>query len=232
MNITYMDIGKLPSKEITKRNKKAWDALDVVSMQLDANLVRCQKYLFPDPKGLGGQKKKLLYIGFGEGQNLTYLVKEGFDVYGTEISKTRLREATRKLKGRGLKASLELVDSSYLPFEDNFFDVIVAWQSLYYNNEQTLKESLIEIKRVLMPGGQFLSSMISPKQKRLCHKKIAASVYRPARQTGQQNCVIFCFKDKAQIRKMYRLFKNIRIGFYGSDLLRGQNFHYVIHCNK
>jgi len=214
-------------KNITKSNKSAWENLKIVDMNLDVNLVRCQKYLFPKSRG-----KRLLYIGFGEGQNLVYLAKEGFACYGTEVSKRRLEATKKKLKKESLHADLRLVSGSVLPFDNEFFDIVIAWQSLYYNNRETLTESLDEIFRILKPGGQFLSSMVNPKQKSLCDKKIAPSVYHPSKKSGQSDCVVFCFKNERQIQSMYKKFKKIQIGFYSSYLFKNHNFHYVIYCEK
>lgn len=196
-------------------------------MHIDNQLVVCQRRLFPK-----SQDRKLLYIGFGEGQNLIYLAEQGFECYGTEISKRRLLFTKKALKQKRLKADLRLVESNVLPFTDNFFDIVVAWQSLYYNTPATLHESLSEIERVLKPRGQFLSSMVSPKQKLLCHKKIAPLTYHPSSRTSQENCTLICLDNKKQIRQFYRRFKNIKIGYYSSELFRGPNFHWVIYCEK
>lgn len=214
-------------KEALKSAQAVWNKLQIVSMNLDVNLVRLQQYLFPKGRG-----KKLLYIGFGEGQNLVYLAKQGFDVYGTELAETRIKETKKRLKKENLKAHLYLVSSNQLPFNNDFFDVVVAWQSLFYNNGETLKNALKEIRRVLKPGGQFLSSVISTKQELLCHKKIGHSLYRPAKETGQGDCVIFCFKNKKEIRWLWRDFSKVKIGFYSSYLFKNRNFHYVVYCLK
>lgn len=213
--------------DIVSLNKPSWEKIKIHNMHLDVNLVKCQKYLFPKSKN-----KKLLYIGFGEGENLSYLISQGFECYGTEISKKRLEFAEKKLRERKQKATLKLVDSNNLPFKDNFFDIIIAWQSLYYNTEKTLKESLDEIYRVLKHGGIFLSSMLSVKQKLLCNKKIAPNTYKPSSKTGQQNCLVYCFEKEIQIKKLYKKFKDIKIGYYSSYLFKSPNFHYVIHCKK
>ena len=218
---------KLDSKKVVSLNKSSWEKIKIHNMHLDVNLVKCQKYLFP-----GAKRKKLLYIGFGEGENLSYLISQGFECYGTEISKKRLEFAEKKLKERKQKAILKLVDSNKLPFKDNLFDIIIAWQSLSYNTGKTLKESLDEIYRVLKPRGTFLSSMLSVKQKLLCDKKIAPNTYKPSPKTGQQNCVVYCFEKKSQIKKIYKKFKDIKIGHYSSFLFKSPNFHYVIYCQK
>lgn len=225
--IYIMDIKKLDSKSIVELNRSEWNKMKIHEMNPDVNLIKCQKALFP-----AGKNKKLLYVGFGEGQNLPHLISQGFKVYGTEIAKSRLVFAKKRLHKNKQRAFLKLVDSNKLPFKNNFFDIVIAWQSLCYNTEETLKEALAEIRRVLKPGGKFLSSMLSPKQKLLCYEKIGPSVYRPAKSTGQSNCVVYCFENEKQIKKMYGKFKNIKIGFYSSYLFKSYNFHYVIACEK
>lgn len=212
---------------IISQNKTVWENLSIQEMNIDYNLVICHKRLFPESLG-----RKLLCIGFGEGQNLAYLAAQGFNCYGTEIAGSRLLFTKKMLKQKRLKADLRLVKSNILPFSDNFFDIVVAWQSLYYNVRTTLQKSLSEIKRVLKPKGQFLSSMVSPRQKLLCYKKIAALTYHPSPRTGQENCTLVCLKNKKQIHSFYKAFKNIKIGYYSSELFRGPNFHWVIYCRK
>ena len=124
-----------------------------------------------------------------------------------------------------------LVDSNILPFKDNFFDIIIGWHSLYYNNSETLQEALDEILRILKPNGQFLSSMVSVKQTQLCGTEIAPSVFRPKKK-DQSQCIVFCFKNKKQIMQKYRKFKNIQIGFYSSELFGSPKYHYVILAKK
>jgi hypothetical protein len=105
----------LKFQKILESNKKEWDEMPILGMHVDINLVRCQKRLFGEAKN-----KKILYIGFGEGQNLEYLAREGFEVYGTEIAKSRLNYALAQMKAKKLRSKLFLVDSNKLPFKDNF----------------------------------------------------------------------------------------------------------------
>jgi len=212
---------------ISAQNKAVWENLPIQEMNIDYHLVICHKRLFPESRG-----KKLLCLGFGEGQNLAYLAAQGFDCYGTEIARGRLLFTKKMLKQKRRKADLRLVESNILPFPDNFFDIVVAWQSLYYNAPETFREALKEIERVIKPEGKFLSSMVSPKQKLLCYKKIAPLTYHPSPRTHQEDCTLICLENKKQIRSFYRPFKNIKIGYYASELFRGPNFHWVIYCRK
>ncbi|MDP3900331.1 MAG: class I SAM-dependent methyltransferase [bacterium] len=208
------------------RNRRDWDNMTIRGMHPDTNLITCCKRLFPN-----GKDKKLLYIGFGEGQNLAYLASEGFRCYGTEISRNRLQFVKREFAKRNTKADLRLVTSSELSFQKNFFDIVVAWQSIYYNDRNGLEATLREVLRVLKPGGQFLSAMLSAKHKNLCGREIAPSVFIP-RAKSQSHCTTFGFKSSRQIRSMYRHFENIKIGYYSSRIFDNLSHHYVIYCTK
>src|SRR3989344_9502948 len=122
-------VSHLSDKKIVHLNRGVWEKLPLKGMQLDTDMVRCARYLFPKGRG-----KKLLYIGFDEGQNLLYFAGQGFDCFGTEISMPRLRATRRLFKAAKQKADLRQVSDNALPFPDNYFDEVVSWQSLYYNN--------------------------------------------------------------------------------------------------
>jgi len=195
-------------------------------MHVDTNLVRIRKRLLGESAG-----KRLLYIGFGEGQNLRYLAEEGFLCFGTEMSLGRVRHARAQFKKAGQRAVLCAVDSHKLPFPDNYFDIVIAWQSLYYNDRAGLIRSLQEVRRVLASGGIFISSMLSVKHT-LCGKEIAPSVFRPANVPPQRKCTLYCFKTKKDIQALYRNFTEIQIGFYAQSLFKSFDYHYVIFCKK
>lgn len=214
------------SKNIYERNAQAWESMPVHIMHPDINLIKTHKRLFPDIKG-----KKILYIGFGEGQNLLYFVSQGAECFGTELTQNRIDMVRARLDDAGFFATLVKVNSPALPFENGTFDIVIAWQSLYYNNEETLKESLREIYRALKPGGQFLSSMVSIMHN-LCAEEIAPSVFRPSRTPSQQDCILYCFKDEDHIKQLYAPFADIRIGYYDNHLFGARDFHYVISCSK
>lgn len=213
-------------KDVIKTNSEIWENIGKQEMNLDVNLVRCQKRIFSDKKG-----KRLLYIGFGEGQNLIYFARQGFDCFGTELSLGRVRRVRSLFKKEGLKCTLRQVASMQLPFQDNFFDVVVAWQSLYYNNKEGFESILREIYRVVKPGGDFLSSLLSPEHG-LCGIQVSENIYRPSNTKQQTEGVLFVLKNKQEIKKFYKQFHDIRFGFYSFNLFKNLDFHHVIWCKK
>ncbi|RNI23832.1 class I SAM-dependent methyltransferase [Flexivirga caeni] len=93
---------------------------------------------------------KVLEIGCGRGDFASRMRDElGADVLATDRSEAMV-EATRS---RGLVA--QVIDATELPYEDASFDAVVAMWMLYHVPD--LDRTLGEVRRVLTPGGVFVS---------------------------------------------------------------------------
>lgn len=102
---------------------------------------------------------KVLDYGFGSGANLIHMVEMGCEVFGAEVSESALQIVNNKLQQKNIKANLSVVKVGTLPYEDNSFDAVVAWQVLVYNDIDSFKATMSEISRVLKPGGLFIGTM-------------------------------------------------------------------------
>jgi ubiquinone/menaquinone biosynthesis C-methylase UbiE len=105
---------------------------------------------------------KVLDYGFGSGVIALHIARSGFQVSGVELSQSAINTTQARLAEEGYQADLRLNTEKKLPFEDNTFDVVVAWQSLYYGNHKTIQNNINEFKRVLKNGGIFLAAMTMP----------------------------------------------------------------------
>ena len=76
-------------------------------------------------------------------------------VSGVEVSRSAINIVRGRLKKERLSAELKLFKGSQLPYNDNVFDVVIAWQVLDYNTWDSLKLAVKEIDRVLRPGGEI-----------------------------------------------------------------------------
>ena len=102
---------------------------------------------------------KILDLGFGDGRNMGMLNNCGLDIYGVEIAQETLDIAEDALSKAGIKATLKIGGNANIPFEDNFFDYILASSASYYvDGHNTFTDNLNEITRVLKPGGFFISN--------------------------------------------------------------------------
>lgn len=103
---------------------------------------------------------KVLDIGFGDGRNTGFLIEQGYDVYGIEITQKIVDLTMARLKSLGLSANLKVGRNSNIPFDNNFFDVVLACHSSYYCDAgETFHNNLTEISRVIKKGGWFITSL-------------------------------------------------------------------------
>jgi 2-polyprenyl-3-methyl-5-hydroxy-6-metoxy-1,4-benzoquinol methylase len=95
---------------------------------------------------------RLLEIGAAAGGFLVWCRKDGWDTYGVELSCPSSQFA-RDQQGLNVTTG-PLLDAKY---PDNFFDVVVAWQTLEHIPNP--REVVEEVWRILRPGGFWVLSV-------------------------------------------------------------------------
>jgi ubiquinone/menaquinone biosynthesis C-methylase UbiE len=102
---------------------------------------------------------KILDLGFGDCRNMPLLNNCDFNIYGIEITDETVALGYNTLKNLNIKATLKTGRSTNIPFEDNFFDYILACASSYYIDKgHTFADNLKEITRVLRPSGYLIAN--------------------------------------------------------------------------
>mgnify|MGYP001030816616 CR=1 FL=1 len=96
---------------------------------------------------------KLLDIGCAEGGLLKWAEKRGYETYGIDMSEFAIKELShRKLR----RTQLSVADINFLPFVDNYFDVITCFDVLEHLEYPII--ALKEINRCLEKQGLFIMS--------------------------------------------------------------------------
>ena len=149
---------------IVKSNVKKYDKLYRSGQNHkypNLNLVRIQrKYL---SRNIG----KTLDFGFGTGENLIFLAKEGHETYGLEGSKEAVKIVNKKIHNINMKNKIQLIHfNNYkrLPFKNDFFDNIVCLSVLsLLGNKKNIIELIKEFKRVIKKNGKIVVDINGPK---------------------------------------------------------------------
>jgi SAM-dependent methyltransferase len=102
---------------------------------------------------------KILDLGCGDGRNMPLLKNCGLEIHGVEITQEIVDMVNGSLANIGIDADLRVGSNTNIPFEDNYFDYLLASASCYYcDNNGTFEENLEEISRVMKPGAYFIAN--------------------------------------------------------------------------
>ena len=107
----------------------------------------------------------VLDSGCGEGRNSIYLAKQGFRVYGLDISAVAIEKAREWAEKEGLleKIWFEVGDVSQMEFRDEFFDAAIDINTI--NFVKARRRYIAELSRVLKPKGYLLLETLSEENK-------------------------------------------------------------------
>lgn len=98
----------------------------------------------------------ILDIGCGGGININRMSKKAKKVYGVDysIESVNLSREVNEKEIRDGKVEVLEGNVKSLPFEDDTFDIVTAFETVYFWPD--IEKCFSEVKRVLKPGGIFL----------------------------------------------------------------------------
>jgi ubiquinone/menaquinone biosynthesis C-methylase UbiE len=98
--------------------------------------------------------KQVLDVGCGTGRHTVMLARQGFDVFGFDISPEGVQLTYEWLGREKLKADLH-VQSMFdeFTYEDEFFDAVICVKTLNHGGIEDIRKTIAEMERVLKPGG-------------------------------------------------------------------------------
>lgn len=114
---------------------------------------------------------KLLNVGCGHGADFVPF-REGFKLYGVDISGKMLELAGKYAEKYNFKANLTQGDAREMPFADDFFDYAIVVATLHHiEGEEKRLKVLTELKRVLKHDSEAFITVWNKWQPRFWLKK-------------------------------------------------------------
>ncbi len=102
-----------------------------------------------------------LDLGFGVGRHAILLAKQGIEMYGLDAAANGLTYANEWAVNELVVLNLTTGDMEKLPYNDNFFDLIITWNVIYHGTIDVIQQTVTEIERCLKPGGHLICTLIS-----------------------------------------------------------------------
>ncbi|MFZ5366049.1 MAG: class I SAM-dependent methyltransferase [Patescibacteria group bacterium] len=123
-------------------------------IHLSSHVLRFEQEFLPK---IGGKRVLELACGNGWASLLVKRKNPNVEVYASDISFHCLNIQGRQMSEimRVRPDYFVVCDAEKLPFKDNFFDTVFVFASLHHF--PNIEKALLEVKRVLKPGGSFLA---------------------------------------------------------------------------
>lgn len=105
-----------------------------------------------------GKNSRSLDFSCGRGRHLNLLNNITTSVYGSEVSDEQVKMLKKNYKNYFFKVS----DNTNLSFKNNFFDLILAFNSIYYVKNKNVKfETILKnFSKILKKNGLFFFTML------------------------------------------------------------------------
>jgi len=109
----------------------------------------------------GREFRRVLDVGCGMGRHAMIFAQAGLECHGIDLSDAAVSSTRKQAKRAGLDIELCVGDFQSLPYEDGFFDYVLAWNVIYHGGEDKATTAIGEVARVLRRGGIFQTTMLS-----------------------------------------------------------------------
>lgn len=171
--------------------------------------------------------KKFLDLGCGIGRHSILFAEEGFDVTSYDLSESGIKILKNKTNERLLKIKADIGDMLMLPYNDNSFDCILAYHSIYHTDNVGIERVIDEIDRVLCKDGYAyitFNSKSNPSFKSESNQIIDDNTI--IKSEGHEKEIPHYFVNETEIRRLLAQFEIIRFKHIEEIKKSSHSFHY------
>ena len=123
-------------------------------------------YLFDQLlKGRFDNCKTILDAGCGNGRNLFYFLRNGYEVFGVDPNPdaiTAIRQLSATLAPKNPPENFAICNAEDMPYPDAMFDLVISSAVLHFAKDDHQFDKMLQAMfRVLKPGGYFFARLAS-----------------------------------------------------------------------
>lgn len=180
---------------------------------------------------------RVLDVAFGDGRNTVFLCDQGYAVSGIEITQGIVDQTRERLEKLGQTADLRVGRNSNIPFDDEYFDCILACHCCYYCDEgESFVDNLTEYARVLKKGGYLVASVASRSSyifKGAVELPDGSLIVNADPYGNRNGYRLHAFAEKSEIENYFApIFSNFSFGFADNDYYDISERVFWVVCQK
>lgn len=187
----------------------------------------------------GSQNERTLDFGCGQGATSFFFRRNGYEVFGVDISEVDINVAKDSIPDQ--KNNFSVIppkpEENDLFFGGNF-DLITAVQSLYYLDNDDLAIRLATLNNMLKDDGFVYFTMMSKKHYMFDHATPTENglwkVDFELPRLQVKNYYLQFIESEAEMIEKFKIFDPIHVGYYDHKLRsdEGSGFHYTFFGRK
>lgn len=195
------------------------------------------RFIMRKYKGLSRSERKeikVLELGCGQGANMLFLSREGFDVYGIDGSRSAIDKCKKRFDEEGLEGNFMVGDFSRMNLNLEF-DVIIDIVSLYCCARKDIERTINNVRKMLKEGANFLQITFQTGSygyntgieiEKNTFKDIS---HGPLKGRGQAT-----FLSLEDVKNLYSDFKNVDIEYriISENNMKNEVKYWIISCSK
>lgn len=169
------------------------------------------------------EQARILDIGCGFGNNLLPFLVRGYDCYGTEVTAPMAAQTALLLKERGFTADVREGSNRSLPFESDFFDLVLSINVIHYEGQLDFFQSALnEYKRVLKNNGHLVMLTVGPEHTIIQRAKREGPYrYRIQDYDFRDGTFFYCFEKLENLRQcVSETFSRVETGRVTEQLMK------------
>ena len=187
---------------------------------------------------------RILDFGYGSGNNSLYFIKQGYEVFGIEVVESTIEMIQENLRLNSLDSALSdnfkvvKPDWNELPFENGFFDFILANMVLYYYpSEKHIRKICSKLSNTLRPGGIVFFTMCGAKNSIMENAKQIeeTNVYMvggAGKRASLDGQFLYIIHDQDQLSGLFSEFELITAGYSDEKLFDRRDFTWIFIGKK
>lgn len=173
----------------------------------------------------------VLDIGAGKGRHAFFFAEQGFEVSAMDLSDSSIEIIKQTAEERNLTIDAKAHDMVNLPYEDESFDCVVCFHTIYHTDYAGMQTTISEIERVLKKNGEAYITFNS-KDNVKYDKDKTTDGYTMIPQGGKEQGIPHCYVDEEDIKVLLKNFHIISLSKERNYIRKGKNvtgIHFFVH---